>query len=296
MRSGVLFAVAAYSIWGLFPLYFKTLEPAGAAEVLAHRIGWSLVFVMAALALRRRLHGVTSLIRDRRALLILTAAAVLVATNWGIYVYAVTTDRVIEAALGYFISPLVSVGFGLTIFGERLSRPAAGAVLLGTVAVVVLSAYADGFPWIAMVLATSWGSYGVMKKLAGVGAIESLAIETLVLAGPAVAFLLILAGSGEGTFASEGTGHTLLLIASGPVTAIPLALFSAGATRIPLSTAGLLQYLTPVIQFLIGWLVEGESMSTGRWIGFGLVWTALTLLARDGLRAAGAARTQPVVG
>jgi len=294
VRSGVLLAIGAYSIWGLFPLYFRGLEPAGAVEVLAHRIGWSLVFVVLLLALLGRLRGVGLLIADRRKLRLLATAAFLVATNWGVYVYAVITDRVIEAALGYFISPLVSVAFGLVIFSERLSRAQTGAVALGTGAIVVLSGYAEGFPWIALVLATSWASYGMMKKLAGAGALESLTVETLVLFVPAFAYLVVLAGAGESTFAGEGTGHALLLAASGPVTAIPLALFAAGATRIPLSTAGLLQYLTPVIQFLIGWLVVGEHMSTGRWVGFVLVWVALLVMMRDGLRAAAAARNRPV--
>lgn len=294
MRSGVLLGIGAYSIWGLFPLYFKLLEPAGAAEVLAHRIGWSLVFVLLLLAALRRLRGVAVLLGDRRTLKLLSAAAFFIAVNWGIYVYAVITDRVIEAALGYFISPLVSVAFGLVLFGERLNRAQTGAVALGTLAVAVLTAYADGFPWIALVLAFSWGCYGTVKKLAGVGAIESLTVETLLLFLPAVAYVAVLSGTGDSTFTTEGTGHGLLLAASGPVTAIPLALFSAAATRIPLSTAGLLQYLTPVIQFLIGWLVAGEDMPTSRWIGFSLVWLALVVLTWDGLRAAGAARTEPL--
>lgn len=300
MRSGVLLGIAAYTLWGVFPLYFKALEPAGAAEVLAHRMGWSLVFVVGLLGVLRRLGGVRAILADRRTSRYLCGAALFVATNSGIYVYAVITDRVIEAALGYFISPLVSVAFGLVVFGERLSRAQIGAVALGTGAVLVLTVSATGVPWIALVLAFSWGAYGTMKKLAGVGALESLSVEILVLFLPAAGYMVALSAAGEATFASEGTGHALLLASSGPVTAIPLALFSAAATRIPLSTAGLLQYLTPVIQFLIGWLVLGESMSTSRWIGFTFVWLALVALTWDGLRAAGAARaerrsTQPTV-
>lgn len=291
MRTGVLFGVAAYGLWGLFPLYFPLVDRAGPVELLAHRIGWSLLFVGAFLALRRQLGPVGALLRDRRRLRLLTLSAVMIAGNWGLYIYAVTTDRVIEAALGYFINPLLSVGLGLALFGERL-RPAQTAALgLGTVAVVVLAAFsATGFPWIAVSLAVLFAGYGLVKKLADVGAAEGLMVETLVLAGPAALFLGVLAARGDGTFTTEGVGHALLLVAAGPVTAIPLVLFSACVTRVPLSTVGLLQYLAPVLQFLIGWLVAGETMPAARWAGFALVWTALVVLSADALRASAAGR------
>lgn len=296
MRAGILFGIGAYGLWGVFPLFFPLLDPAGPLEVLAHRIGWSLLLVLGILALRRRLPGVMAAARDRRTLGLLSAAAVLVAVNWGVYIYAVSADRVIEAALGYFINPLVSVAFGILVFKERLRRQQGIALGLGTAAVVVLTAYYDGgFPWIALVLASSFGTYGLMKKLASVGAAESLAVETLVLLGPALAFLVVLGASGDATAGNNGTGHLLLMAATGPITAVPLMLFSAAVTRVPLTTIGLLQYLAPVLQFVIGWLVLGEAMPLSRWAGFALVWLALVLLTVDGLRAARSARQARLV-
>lgn len=289
MRSGVLLAIAAYALWGLVPLYFAELEPAGAVEILGHRILWSLGFLVVVLAAWGRLRRVEGLLRDRRTLRLLAGAAVLVATNWGLYVYAVVSERVIDAALGYFVTPLVSVALGMLVLGERLRRAQQVAVLLAAAAVVVLSAAAGGFPWISAVLAFSWGGYGLLKKLAGVEAAASLVVETLVLALPAIVVLGVLAADGSGTFTTEGAGHAVLLAGAGIVTSVPLVLFSASVTRIPLSTAGLLGYLTPVMQFLIGWLVQGEAMPAARWVGFTLVWIGLVLLTADGLRATGAA-------
>ncbi|MCW3040709.1 MAG: rarD [Solirubrobacterales bacterium] len=296
MRAGVLFGLGAYSLWGLFPLYFPLLDPAGPVEVLAHRIVWSLVFVVGVLAARSRLRGLRALAADRRTLVLLSASSVLIATNWGVYIYAVSADHVIEAALGYFVNPLVSVGFGVLVFKERLRPLQVAALVLGLVAVVILTAYSGGFPWISLVLAASFGTYGLLKKLADVGASEGLAVETLVLLIPAAAYLAALGASGDGTFTQEGPGHLLLLAAAGPVTAIPLALFGACVTRVPLSTVGLLQYLTPVLQFLIGWLVQGEDMPTSRWVGFALVWTALLVLSADAVRGTGRTVPGPATG
>lgn len=290
MRAGVLFGIAAYGLWGIFPLYFPLLRPAGPLEVLAHRIGWSLVVVLAVLALRRRLPALIGVARDRRTLRLLAAAAVLIAVNWSIYIYGVLSERVIETALGYFINPLVSVAFGMLVFGERLRRAQTVALALGTAAVVVLTAYYGGFPWIALVLASSFGTYGLVKKLAGVGAAEGLAVETAILLVPALAYIAFLSASGGATFGQEGLGHALLLLLAGPVTAIPLMLFSAAVTRVPLTMIGLLQYLAPVLQFLIGWAVLGEDMPLSRWLGFTLVWCALVVLSWDAVRAAGATR------
>jgi chloramphenicol-sensitive protein RarD len=284
VRSGVLFGIGAYGLWGLFPLYFPLLDPAGPVEVLAHRVVWSLLFVGVLLAAMGRLASARAVLADRRTVALLGGAAVLIAVNWGLYIYAVTSDRTIEAALGYFINPLVSVAFGMLVFGERLRRAQRGALALGSVAVVVLTTAAGGFPWISVVLALSFGTYGLLKKLADVGAAESLAAETLLLAVPALVFLGVLAANGTGTFTAEGPGHAALLLAAGPVTAVPLILFAACVTRVDLATVGLLQYLTPTLQFLIGWLVQGEPMATSRWIGFTLVWCALVVLTTDALR------------
>lgn len=290
MRAGVLYGIGAYGLWGLFPLYFPLLDPAGPVEVLAHRILWTLLVVLGLLVVVGRMRALRAAAVDRRTLGLLGAAAALIAVNWGLYIYAVTADRVIEAALGYFINPLVSVAFGVALLGERLRRPQVAALALGTVAVVVLTAYYGGFPWIALALAATFGTYGLLKKLAGVGAAESLAVETLVLIVPAIGFLAVIGLDGSGTFTTERADHALLLAAAGPVTAVPLLLFSACVTRVPLTTVGLLQYLTPVLQFLIGWLVAGEPMPLSRWLGFALVWSALVVLTWDGLRAAGRAR------
>jgi chloramphenicol-sensitive protein RarD len=286
MRAGVLYGIGAYGLWGIFPLYFHLLDDLAPTEVLAHRIVWSLLVVAGILVAGRRMSQLRRVIEDRRSLRLLSAAGVLIAINWGIYIYAVSIDRVIEAALGYFITPLVSVAFGMAFFGERLRVGQAGALLLGTIAVVVLTAVAGVFPWISLILAATFGTYGLLKKLAGVGAAESLAVETLGLAGPALCLIVVLELTGSGSFAAGDLSTTLLLVAAGPVTAIPLLLFAACVTRVPLSTVGLLQYLTPVLQFLIGWLALSEPMPTGRWVGFALVWAGLSLLTWDGLRHA----------
>lgn len=290
MRAGVLFGIAAYGLWGVFPLYFPLLEPAGSAEVLAQRIVWSLLVVGALLAALGRLGSVAALARDRRSARLLAAASLLIAVNWGTFIHAVTSDQVLEAALGYFMTPLVSAGFGIVVLGERLRRVQAVALGLGFAAVVVLAVAHGGVPWIALTLAATFGTYGLLKKLAGVGAAEGLAAETLVLVVPALVLLSVLGARGEGTFTSEGPEHALLLAASGPVTAVPLLLFAACVARVPLTTVGLLQYLAPVLQFLVGWLLVGEDLPLSRWVGFSLVWAALVLLTWDGLRAAGRSR------
>jgi chloramphenicol-sensitive protein RarD len=291
-RRGVVYGTAAYLIWGLFPLYFPLLEPANPVEIVGHRIVWSLAAVLALLALGAGFAAFRKLVTDRRRALLIALAAVLVGVNWGIYIYAVNSEQVIEAALGYFINPLVSALFGILVFRERL-RPWQGAAFaLGTVAVLVLTIDYGALPWIALSLAFSFGSYGLVKKIADVGSAEGLALETLVLLAPALGYLIALEASGTGTFGHESGGHTLLLIAAGPVTAIPLLLFSASVTRVPLTVIGMLQYLTPSLQFLVGLLIFGEDMPASRWIGFTLVWAALAILSADALRAARRSRDE----
>ncbi len=296
MRSGVLFGIGAYGLWGLFPLYFEQLDPAGPLEVLAYRILWSVVIVLALLGATRRLRALRATVAAPRLRRLLALAAVLIAVNWGVYIYAVSADRVLEAALGYFVTPLVSVAFGVLLLGERLRRTQAVALALGTLAVVVLAVDYGGVPWIALVLAATFGSYGLVKKLAGAGAAEGLAVETLVLLLPAALYLALLGAVGHPTFVHHGAGHAALLVAAGPITALPLLLFAACVTRVPLTTVGLLQYLTPTLQFLIGWLVVGEGLPLSRWVGFGLVWSALAVLGADATAAArrpGPARVEP---
>jgi len=282
-RTGLAAGVGAYVLWGLFPLYWPLLEPAGSVEVLAHRIAWSLVVVGVLLAVGPGFAWARTL--ERRRLGLLVVAAVLITINWGTFIHATTSGHVVDASLGYFINPLVSVALGVTLLGERLRRAQWAAVAIAGVAVVVLTVDHGRPPWIALILAFSFGIYGFVKKRADVGGVESLAVETAVLLLPALGYLAVLGAAGDGTFTSEGTGHALLLAAGGIATAVPLVLFGAAAIRIPLSTIGLLQYLAPVMQFLIGVLVFSEPMPLGRLLGFVLVWVALAVFAVDALRA-----------
>jgi chloramphenicol-sensitive protein RarD len=229
VRRGVLYGIGAYGLWGLFPLYFRLLDEAAPIEVLAHRIGWSLLVVAGLLVVTRRTGALRALGADRRRMRLLTGAAVLIAMNWGVYIYAIDSGHVLEAALGYFVTPLISVALGMAMFGERLRGGQWAPLALGTVAVVVLTAYSAGMPWIALVLAATFSGYGLLKKLVDVGAAESLAVETLVLFLPALAYLCVLGASGHGAFASGDLAMTLLLAAAGPVTALPLLLFAAAS-------------------------------------------------------------------
>jgi chloramphenicol-sensitive protein RarD len=292
-RLGILYGVAAYLLWGLFPLFFPLLKPAAPVEILAQRIVWSLAAVVAVLAVSRNVRSLRVVVRDRRRLRLLAGAAVLIAVNWGTFIYAVNSKHVIESSLGYFITPLVSAAFGVWVFRERLRPWQLGALALGACAVTLLAVDYGRLPWIALTLALSFGTYGLLKKLAGVGAAESLAVETLVLLVPALAYLIVLEASGAGTFAHRGADHALLLMAVGPITALPLLFFSGAVTRVPLTVMAMLQYLAPVLQFLVGLVVVGEAMPATRWIGFGLVWLALVVLSVDGLRAARRARVRP---
>ncbi|MGV9776622.1 EamA family transporter RarD [Streptosporangium sp. NPDC003464] len=289
-RQGVLYGIAAYTMWGLFPLYWPLLKPSGALEILAHRVAWSLVAVVAILAVRRHWSWIRELLRTPRKVGLLALTAAIVTVNWGVYIYAVNTGHVVESALGYFINPLVSVLFGVFLLKERLRPWQWGAVGLGTLAVVVLTLDYGRLPWIALVLAFSFGTYGLVKKIAQVGAAESMTIETLVLLAPALGYVIYLQGQGTGTFGSLSLGHTLLLAGSGVITAVPLLCFSAAAIRVPLTTIGLLQYIAPVLQFLVGVFVIHEVMPPSRWIGFAIVWLALSVFTWDSLRAAHAAR------
>ncbi len=279
-RRGILYGIAAYAIWGLFPLYWPLLKPAGSLEILAHRIIWSLVAVIAILAVTRNWKWIKALTLRRTALL--AAAAALITVNWGIYIYAVNSGHTIEAALGYFINPLVSVLFGVVVFRERLRLWQWAAIGISAVAVVILAADYGRLPWIALVLAGSFGTYGLLKKFANTGSAESLTVETTVLFVPALAYTVF---QPHQTFSNHGPGHAALLIGAGLVTAGPLMLFNSAATRVPLTVIGMLQYLAPVLQFLIGLLVQHEAMPASRWVGFLMVWAALVILTTDGIRA-----------
>jgi chloramphenicol-sensitive protein RarD len=281
MRRGVLFGVAAYVMWGLFPLYWPLLKPAGSIEILAHRIIWSLVAVAVILAATRHWRWIRAL--NARTTAILATAAIAITVNWGIYIYAVNSGHTIEAALGYFINPLVSVLFGVLILRERLRSWQWAAVGTGVAAVVVLAIDYGRLPWIALTLACSFGTYGLLKKFAKTPSAESLTVETTVLFLPALAYTIF---QPHPTFTGHGPGHVSLLIGAGVVTAIPLMMFNSSATRVPLTVIGMLQYIAPILQFLIGLVIQHEAMPASRWIGFLLVWAALVILSVDAVRAA----------
>jgi len=247
-------------MWGLFPLYWPLLEPTPAVQILAHRMIWSLVFVAIVLLIRRRWAFVAQLCRDRRRLGLLVLAAVLVSVNWGIYIWAVNAGHVVETSLGYFINPLVNIALGVWVLRERLRPVQWIAVAVAAAAVVVITVDYGRLPWIALSLAVSFGGYGLVKKVVEVPALESLAAETVTMAPFAVIFLVAVEIHGTGAFGHVALGTNLLLIAAGAVTAIPLLWFAAAARRIPLSVMGLLQYITPVLQFMVGVFVRHEPL------------------------------------
>ena len=283
-RRGFLLGAAAYAMWGLFPLYWRLLEPAGAVEILAHRIVWSLVTMLVLTVALRRGSALRAIVRDRRVLVILLVASVVISFNWGGFIYGVNHDRVVEVSLGYFINPLFTVLLGVLVLGERLRPRQWLAIGIATVAVLVLTVDYGHPPWIAFLLAVSFGTYGLAKKKAGVEAVESLTFETLVLAPVALGYLIWLTAAGQSSFTGNGAGHGVLLATTGLVTAVPLICFGGAAIRIPMTTLGLLQYLAPTIQFLLGLLVFHESMTFVKWIGFGLVWLALAIFTGEALR------------
>ena len=283
-RSGLLAGVGAYLLWGLFPLYWPLLEPAGAVEILAHRIAWSLVFIVGLLAATTGFRYLRTL--TGRQVRLLAAAAALITVNWGMFIYGVNSGHVVETSLGYFINPLVTVALAVSVLGERLRPYQRLAVGIAAVAVLVLTLDYGRPPWIALTLAFSFGVYGLIKKRANVDGTQSLAVETAFLVVPALAYLVVLEASGDGTLGSEGAGHAALLAAGGIATAVPLILFGVAAIRIPLATVGLLQYLAPVLQFLIGVAIYDEAMPLSRLAGFALVWLALIVFTIDAIRAA----------
>ncbi len=280
-RRGFLIGAAAYLMWGLFPLYWPLLEPAGAVEILAHRIFWSLAVMALLVVLLRRTDRLRAVMASRRTLAILTAASVVIAINWGTYIWGVNNEHVVEASLGYFITPLVLVLMGVFVLGERL-RPLQWAALgLAAAAVIGLTVEYGRPPWVALVLAFSFGSYGLAKKKANTGAVESLTVETLLLTPIALGYLVWLTSQGSSQFANHGLSHAALLASAGLVTAIPLICFGAAATRVSMTTLGLLQYLAPTIQFGLGVALFHEPMPALRWLGFSLVWVALAIFTAE---------------
>ncbi len=282
--GGLLYGIGAYGSWGLFPAFFPLLEPAGAFEVLAHRIVWTAVavaVVIIAVGRVRDLRGMSA-----RTWLTLTCSSALISANWVIFIYAVNNGHVVDAALGYFITPLVSVALGVLIFKESLNRIQLLALVIAIVAVLILAIEVGAPPWIALGLACSFGLYGAVKKVVPVDPSVSVGVEAGLAAPPAVVFIAVLQLSGHGTFIGHGPWHTALMMISGPVTAIPLLLFAAAAQRLPLVTLGLLLYLNPAMQMTWGVVVGHEPMPPARWAGFALIWLALVVFTVDAIRRA----------
>ena len=270
-------------MWGLFPLYWPLLKPIGALEILAHRVVWSLAVLVLLLVFTGKLGWLRTTTRAKLGWL--TLAAVLVSFNWLLYIWAVNAGHVVETSLGYFINPLISVLLGVTFLGERLRKGQWLALGGALVAVLVLSVDYGRPPWIALGLAPSFALYGLVKKRAGVGAVESLSFETGVLVTPALIYLVVLEVQGAGSFGHVPLSRELLLVGAGVMTAFPLVAFGAAANRVPLSTLGVLQYFAPTLQFLCGVFFFHEHMSSLRWTGFGLIWLSLAGFAAEGLYA-----------
>ncbi|WP_375477300.1 EamA family transporter RarD [uncultured Jatrophihabitans sp.] len=288
-RRGLIYGGSAYLAWGAFPLYFPLLEPAGTIEILAQRMAWSLLVMLVVTKLGPGFGGVREVLRSRRQTLLLAAAAVLVAINWGTYIYGVNEGRVVETSLGYFINPLFTILLGVLVLGERLRPAQWTAVGIGAAAVLVIAVDYGHPPWIALILAVTFGLYGFCKKQAAAGAVESMAIETGFQFLPAVIAIAVIGGQGDLVFGTRWS-TSLLLASAGAITVVPLLLFASGTRRLPLSVIGLLQYMTPVLQFAVGVGIRHEKLPAAELAGFCLVWVALVLLAVDGLRQSRHAR------
>lgn len=297
---GALYGALAYFLWGLAPLYWPLLLPATPVEILAQRIVWSLVVMLVILTLWRHWSRMRSVLRNPRQMLFLTVGALLISANWGLFIYTVQSGNTLQASLGYFINPLVSVALGVLVFAERLRRAQWAAVCLAVAAVAVLTIDYGAPPWLALGMAFSFAGYGLVKKFVRLDGVESLSMETALIFLPALGYLALLHAAGTGTFGTVSPSHTLLLAGAGLVTALPLLAFGAAAYRIPLTVLGLLQFIAPVMHFLIAWLIFAEELTTARWAGFAIVWSALALFIADLLRNAREARlraaAEPAVG
>jgi len=281
---GLLFGFTSYILWGLFPLYWPLLEPASPLEIVSHRAVWTLVFCLIVLTLSKQIHSTFAVMKNPRAMAALLLSTILVSINWVTYIWATNNGHIVEAALGYYINPLIIIAFGVLLLREKMRPLQWLAVAIAAVGVLVLTIDYGRLPWIAISLALSWGSYGLVKKKLNMGALDGLAIETLISLIPYAGYLIYLGNQGTGQF-GHSTGLTLLLISAGAVTAIPLLLFNGSTTRLPYSTIGLLQYITPTLQFSIGVWIRHEDMPAARWIGFLIIWLALIALGIDLVRS-----------
>ena len=279
-KLGLLFGVSAYSLWGAFPLYWPLLEPANPLEIVSHRAVWTLVFCFIVLAATKALKSTLVTLKRPTVAVKLFLSSLLISINWLVYIWATNNEHVVEASLGYYINPLIIIGFGVIFLKEKMRPLQWAAVSIATLGVLVLTFDYGRLPWIALTLAVSWGSYGLIKKQLGLGALEGLAIETFISSFFYLAYLIYIGNQGTGQF-GQSWGLTALLISAGAVTAIPLLLFNGSTNRLPFTTIGLLQYITPTLQFSIGVWVLNENMPTARWIGFLIIWAALVALAID---------------
>lgn len=279
-KTGLLFGVSAYVLWGAFPLYWPLLEPASALEIVSHRAVWTLVFCTIVLAITRSLKNTVATLKRPQVASKLFLASILVSINWLVYIWSVNNGHVVEASLGYYINPLFMIAFGVILLKEKMRTMQWVAVGIAALGVAVLTIDYGRIPWIALALGISWGSYGLIKKQLGLGALEGLTIETLIVGLPYLLYLLYIGDRGIGQF-GQSVSITLLLIGAGAVTAIPLLLFNGSTTRLPLTVIGLLQYITPTIMFSIGVWVRHEDMPHARWAGFLIIWVALSALAFD---------------
>ena len=282
MNPGMLYAALAFLAWGLFPLYFKALRSIPAQEILAHRMVWSLVFLAVVLLWRRQWSWLAAVARQPKVLAGFAASALLLSTNWGIYIWAVNHDRVVDASLGYFINPLVNVVLGSLLLKERMRPVQWTAVALAAAGVAWLTVDAGHPPWIALAIGTTFGIYGLLRKTASLGALEGLSLETMLLFPFAAGYLLWLAQAGQNGFLAAAPLSQALLALSGPVTAIPLLMFAAAARRLPLSLLGLMQYVVPTMQLLLGVWLYHEPFGPGRLVGFALIWGGLALYSAEG--------------
>ena len=279
-KLGLIYAFGAYFVWGFLPIYWKLIENASSFEILANRGIWSLVVCTILLMLRKQLRSTFRIIKSKRMFSILAISSGLLTINWGVFIWAVGAGRVVESALGYYITPLLNVLFGILIFRESLRALQWLAVAFGLSSVLILAIEYNQFPWISLSLALSWGTYSLVKKLIDLGALESLTIETLIAFIPNLIFLFYIEGNGTAQF-GQGTVVTILLCLAGGATVIPLLLFNGAIVRLPLSTLGLLQYITPTIFFLLGVFLFNEDMSSGKVLGFMFIWIALIFLGID---------------
>ena len=281
---GLVYGVSAYVLWGMFPLYWPLLEPANPLEIVSHRAVWTMVFCLIVLYATKALKSTLATFKRPKVAVKLFTTTILISINWLVYIWATNNGHVVEASLGYYINPLIVIAFGVILLKEKMRPLQWTAVSIASIGVLVLTIDYGRLPWVALGLALSWGGYGLMKKQLGLGALEGLAIETLIAFIPYCGYLVFIGAKGEGQF-GHGVGLTILLISAGAITAIPLLLFNGSTTRLPFTTIGLLQYITPTIQFSIGVWIRHEAMPTARWVGFIFIWLALTTLAIDLLRS-----------